>query len=185
MEGAFYMSHKKKRIDLWKEKYEFIKELGRGGNAKVFLVKKYDDDEQLALKSLENLDKEKVIRFLDEIQIMLDNYNDIDGIMPILDYSKEQYWYVMPVAKNIIEYIKENDVNYISITKGVIGLAETLSLLHKKGISHRDIKPANIYFYQNRFFFGDFGLVDFPDDSNDLTTSDRGIGNCSRNEKRS
>lgn len=48
--------------------------------------------------------------------------------------------------------------------------------MHSKEISHRDIKPSNIYYYKDRFYFGDFGLAEFPDNLNDFTKSDKGLG---------
>lgn len=62
------------------------------------------------------------------------------------------------------------------IVSGIVQLTETLGQLHDKGISHRDIKPANIYFYKERFSLSDFGLVDFPENFDDLTRTDRGLG---------
>lgn len=67
----------------------------------------------------------------------------------------------MPIAKPVLEYLNENEVDIERVIDHVIQLCETLEYLHKKGISHRDIKPSNIYFYKERFYFGDFGLLNF------------------------
>ena len=91
----------------------------------------------------------------------------------MIDSNKEQFWYTMPIATPVMRPI--SDKNIEEIIKGVIQLAETLGVLHDKRIYHRDIKPSNIYYYEGRFSFGDFGLVDFPDNP-DLTQSDRGLG---------
>lgn len=43
----------------WEAKYEMIKELGEGGNAKVFLVKDKKTSNEYALKALYNKSEEK------------------------------------------------------------------------------------------------------------------------------
>jgi len=75
-----------------------------------------------------------------------------------------------------VDYILENKLDIEEIVKGIISLSETLEKLHEKDICHRDIKPSNIYYYNNRFAFGDFGLVDFPNNTDDFTKSDKGLG---------
>lgn len=48
--------------------------------------------------------------------------------------------------------------------KCVIYLANAMVVLHCKGIVHRDIKPSNIFFYNNKYGFGDLGLVDYTEE---------------------
>lgn len=159
----------------WHENYEKIGELGEGGNGKVYRVK-CKSNEEYALKELTNGSNEKKTRFIDEINIIKDNCRKVKGIIPIIDYSIDEYWYTMPIAEPVINYIAKNKIGIEDIVKGVIQLCKTLENLHEKGISHRDIKPSNIYYHENRFCFGDFGLVDFPENTNDFTKSDKGLG---------
>lgn len=100
----------------------------------------------------------------------------ITGILPISCYSEDEYWYTMPIAMPVMEYIRINRLTIKDIIVYTVTLCDTLIELHKEGISHRDIKPSNIYFYNDRFYFGDFGLVDFPESENDFTKSDKGLG---------
>src|SRR5699024_6040634 len=113
-------------------------------------------------------------RFKSEIEIAKKYSKSIDGIIPIYESSNTEYWYTMPIAINVVDYIGDKPIKDIVI--GTIQISETLSKLHRKGVSHRDIKPSNIYYYDNRFSLGDFGLIDFPDNFNDFTRSDRGLG---------
>lgn len=156
--------------------YQEIGKLGKGGNATVLHVKNKKNNKDFALKLLTNKQfYEKKQRFTDEIKIMVNNYKEIEGVMPIYDFSYNEYWYSMPIATPILDHLeKKTSINEIVL--GIIQLCETLEKLHEKGISHRDIKPSNIYYYNDRFCFGDFGLVDFPDNINNLTRSDRGLG---------
>ena len=128
-----------------------------------------------ALKELRsnNRSEEKKSRFVSEIMIASDNAAMIPGIIPVIDYSIEDYWYTMPIAQSIMDFVNGKSLN--EIIDGVLQMCETLCKLHDKGIHHRDIKPSNIYYYDGRYAFGDFGLVDFPD-NDDFTKSDRGLG---------
>ena len=157
----------------WTYEYDEIKTLGTGGNADVYLVEDKKEHKQYALKELRNRSREKKIRFINEIIVAQDNYKSIPGIIPIIKSNQEQYWYIMPIAIPVMETL--DSLNITEIVKGVIQLSETLEKLHLKKIYHRDIKPSNIYLYNKRLSFGDFGLVDFPDNQ-DLTQSDKGLG---------
>lgn len=150
--------------------------LGEGGNAMVFRVISNADQSEHALKQLKVRNKEKVGRFQEEISIMADNWKTILGIMPIEDYDLAQLWYTMPVATEIIKYIKDKKPSPTQIVEMFIPLIETFIELHNRGIAHRDIKPANIYWLNDRMYIGDFGLVDFPDNPNDFTSSEMGLG---------
>lgn len=157
----------------WLQWFDEIQSLGEGGNADVYLVREKDTGEKYALKELRNRNEEKRKRFLNEIQIEQENAPNIPGIIPVVMANKEQMWYTMPIAIPVMDVIGK--LNIIKIVGGVVQLAETLCRLHDKKIYHRDIKPSNIYYFENRFSFGDFGLVDFPD-GEDLTRSDLGLG---------
>lgn len=168
--GGMYMAKRKS----WHNQFDVIDELGEGGNAKVYHVKEKTTNKEFALKELYNKSNEKRNRFINEINIAKENSPSISGIIPIIISCEEEYWYTMPIAVKIQGYLKDKSVE--EIVSGVVQLSETLERLHEKGISHRDIKPSNIYFYDNRFSFGDFGLVDFPDNPDDFTQSDKGLG---------
>lgn len=166
------MANTIKRLD----SYEKIKELGSGGNANVYFVRSKENQGEFALKQLYQTSKERRVRFVDEINIIKDNFKEIEGIIPIIDHSIAEHWYTMPIAMPAIDYIRKEKLNIFELVKHMIKLCETLEYLHKKGISHRDIKPANVYYYNERFYLGDFGLVEFSENPNNFTRSDRGLG---------
>lgn len=160
----------------WESQFEKIEQLGEGGNAEVYRVKHNATGQEYALKDLVKGGTEKRSRFLEEIHIMREYGSTITGILPIFYYSEDKYWYAMPVAMPVMQYIKIKKLNIKEIITYTIALCDTLIGLHNEGISHRDIKPSNIYFYNQKFYFGDFGLVDFPESENDFTKSDKGLG---------
>lgn len=159
------------------EKYTVKKHggLGCGGNGEVRIAIHNDTGESIALKCLSKeamVNQEKRERFEDEIITMLKAGEIINGIIPILDYSVEGGWYVMPIAEKIKDHIKNVD----DIVNGIIEIAKTLTELHKRGLSHRDIKPDNMLYYGGRWVLCDFGLVDIPDNPHNLTKNDKRIG---------
>lgn len=172
---------KEEHIKVWNKKYSLIENevLGGGGNAKVYKVKNQKNNKIYALKVLTKNAREPKLRFADEIKIML-QCKDISGVLPILDYSYKKRQYIMPVAQPITDVLHKDDSDTIEFIVAVVSafvqLSQTLSELHQKNIAHRDIKPANLYYYNNSFCFGDFGLVEFPENNNDLTHSDRPLG---------
>ena len=156
--------------------YKIIKQLGEGGNAIVELVEDPDHN-RVALKKLkDNSSRERKERFKYEIDVLKKWSNTVDGIIPIFDYSVSEYWYTMPIATPVMQHIFKNELSPDRIVDYFIELCQTMSTLHNNGISHRDIKPNNIYYYKERFFIGDFGLVDFPDRNKHFTRSDRKLG---------
>ena len=74
--------------------------------------------------------KETKRRFENEILISKENASKILGIIPILEDCKKEYWYTMPIAQPIMQYIKDKEIE--EIVKGIIQLTETLGQLHKK-----------------------------------------------------
>ncbi len=116
---------------------------------------------------------------------------------PIMDFFKPMYDLCskeMEYARSATKKVKPNSEKYGEIqreehlkilklnteyTKSVVAcilrFVNALINIHSKGYSHRDIKPDNLYYYNNDFVCGDFGLVDFPEKAN-ITTSERDLG---------
>lgn len=161
----------------YSQKYTIKKHggLGSGGNGVVRTAIVVATGEEVALKCLSEdamADKEKRERFEDEVNTMLKAGKMITDIIPILEYSIEDGWYVMPVADKIKDHCETVD----DVVNGVLGIAETLVELHKVGLSHRDIKPDNMLYYDGRWVLCDFGLVDIPDNPHNLTKNAKRIG---------
>lgn len=154
------------------------KPLGIGGVARVYGCTRIADGERFAIKILSDKnDKGKVDRFKREIDAIVDIVNHgIDGVLPILDYDKDDLWYVMPLAsslRSIIDNYAKLQQTAIPVTtfrdeilqqnvEGFIMLADTLEKIHTLGYVHRDIKPDNLYVWNGKYCIGDFGIVDLP-----------------------
>ena len=175
---------KKSNYEDWRGKYNELKDRApvEGGNGKVYFVRK--SGEELALKQLKEsfarnggkTSSEKKRRFRREIQIVKSLAKDLPNVIPIYDYSDENFWYVMPIAEGIMEHMTESKNRLIDATNFVLELAETLSRLHDRGVCHRDIKPDNIYFYKGRCCLSDFGIAGIMEPEGRITPADKQLG---------
>ena len=165
-----------KKAQPWEDRYELCEDLGEGGNASVFRVREKSTGKEFALKQLVQKSTEKKARFISEIKIVKEYVDKIDGILPIYEYSEDEFWYVMPIATPVMDHISRSKLTMDGIINAVIQMANTLAKLHEEGISHRDIKPSNIYYHDGKYCLADFGLVDFPENPDDFTRSDKGLG---------
>lgn len=163
--------------------YRIIKHLGSGGNADVFKV--MDKHQQYVAMKLLFVTKirfeKKYARFKDEIRVVKQNQDVIQGIIPVLDMylpdkpdPNDRPWYTMPIAFPLSQYSKRLE-NVDEVIKCIHDLSKVLIMLHEKEIVHRDIKPSNIYYYNDAWVFGDFGLVDYPE-KHDLTEKGESVG---------
>ncbi|MBW7476703.1 protein kinase [Paenibacillus oenotherae] len=164
-------------------KYKIIELLGSGGNANVYKAKDIEGN-LFAVKVLKvgkyPAFNKKYKRFKDEVQVVKSNQTAISGIVPIIecflppDPFKNTPWYSMPIATPLAHIINDDSSMY-DIMECMEQLSSTLMQLHENGIVHRDIKPNNLYYYNDKWAFGDFGLVEYPQKT-DLTAKGESVG---------
>lgn len=144
---------------------------GRSGNGDVWLATSRADGRKGALKLLQHRHRNNNVRqgrFLAEIQVMRECQN-IPGVLQLIDSSSskthlknEPRWFVSEIATPLLDYLKE-DYDLHTVIQACHSFASTLADMHEKGIYHRDIKPDNLFYSENNWLIGDFGLVDFPE----------------------
>lgn len=66
----------------------------------------------------------------------------------------------MPVAEPIGDVVGSQ---LREVVAAMAEVAQTLAVLHSRGISHRDVKKENLFRYHGQFVLGDFGVADYPD----------------------
>ena len=144
--------------------YKIIKEIGRGGMAKVYLARHEGLDRDVAIKVMfPNLatDSSYSERFIREARIVakLSHHN----IVTVFDVGIfEQYHYIameflpgITLDDKIKSGISDNET--LSVIKQVCA---GLYYAHEKGFIHRDIKPENIMFRENgSAVITDFGIA--------------------------
>ena len=105
------------------------------------------DEPDRALKILRRLSQTTYDRLTAEITA-LRMTGDIAGVVPLIeqelprDPEKGPRWFVMPLAEPRTAIL--HGLQPMEIVAAFVPLAETLALLHDRGIHHRDIKPANL-----------------------------------------
>ena len=165
------------------QKYEFIKLIGKGGFAEVYLAKDKLLEREVAIKILLSQhaeDTEIVERFIREARL----YAKFDhkNLIPIYETGivEKNAFLVMKYIngeslKDIVD--RQGSLNSHQTLNVIKGMASALTYIHGKGIIHRDIKPANILIEKatNRIYLADFGIAR-PISSKTLTQTGMLIG---------
>jgi serine/threonine protein kinase len=157
-------------------------QLGRGGNASVFVAVRDGDDAPVALKVINTrkVEREPYQRFVREIGFLRE-HQDIAGLLHLVDAhlpdepsKADQPWLAMPIATPIAEAVRGRPL--ADVLEAAAAIADTLWRLQRDhGIAHRDIKPGNLYELDGAWLIGDFGLVALPD-TDGLTAEGRPLG---------
>ena len=165
------------RKGTYETKYTLLELLNEGGNAWVCRCMRKEAKEEYAIKILKTGKQgEKLSRFTNEIAVMCACGGVTNGVLPIIDADAGSGWYVMPIAKPIESYFEETKAGIKERVEAIVQLAQSLEKLHEKGITHRDIKPDNLFWYQEGYCFGDFGLCEFPVGEEVVTRTDKQLG---------
>lgn len=146
------------------DRYEFVRELGRGGMATVFLAKDLKHERDVAVKVLhpdlaasiggERFEREiRVAAKLQHPHIlgMYDSGN-ADGLL----------YYVMPFieGESLRDKIdREGQLPVEDAIRIALEVSDALGYAHKQNIVHRDIKPENVLLNDGRALVADFGIA--------------------------
>jgi serine/threonine protein kinase len=143
-------------------RYEVEREIGRGGNARIFLATD-PNGLSVALKILhpELLVSVAADRFLREIKLC--SRLNHPHIARLLD-SGEQEWlvyYVMSYAEGptLRERLDGGQFSIPDTLRLAADLLDALDHAHSQGIIHRDVKPANVVLSSEGAILLDFGIA--------------------------
>lgn len=152
------------------DEYTLIKQVGSGGNGRVFSATNENSD-SVAIKFVErNISADKLKRFKNEIHFCECHGNK--SIVEILDRGyvtlndTEYVFYVMPLYAETLRDKMKAQINPEDAVTIFTGLIEGLRHAHKLGTIHRDIKPENIMFSAGSLepIICDFGIAHFAED---------------------
>jgi serine/threonine-protein kinase len=146
------------------DRYEVIREIGRGGMAAVFLARDRTHERMVALKVIrpELAAGVAAARFLQEIHIAAGLSHP--HIAPMLHSGEVAglLYYVMPFAE-------EQSLRQRLAQQGRLPVRDALRIAreaalaldfaHRNGIVHRDVKPDNILLIDGQALLSDFGIA--------------------------
>lgn len=143
--------------------YTFVRPLGSGGQADVFLYQQDSPSRQVAVKVLnqENCDTRILKLFKDEANTMA-SLSDHPNIIKIYETSITQdgrpYISMEYCETAFSEYAEPLDL--ATALKVGINLCDALYAAHKEGFLHRDIKPSNLMVNRRQIVvLSDFGIA--------------------------
>jgi serine/threonine-protein kinase len=146
------------------ERYELMRELGRGGMATVFLARDRKHGREVALKVMRPdltaaLGRE---RFLREIGIAAQLRHP--AIVPLFDSGEADgaLYYVMPyeAGHSLRERLnREGRLPIPDVLAILRDVCDALGFAHQHDIVHRDIKPENVLLAGRHALLADFGVA--------------------------
>lgn len=143
--------------------YRFLRPLGRGRWAYVYLATQLSLNRPVAVKVLTNTDKEFLTRFEREAEVMATVSHP--NIVSVIDRGvmDKQHFIVMEFMDGGSlrdRMTQDHPMDLASARKIISAVADALTCLHGMGLIHRDVKPDNVLFdRQDRIKLCDFGIA--------------------------
>ena len=146
------------------DRYRIDREVGRGGNAIVYLAQDLKHKREVALKLLKPEIAATVgpARFLREIETAARLTHP--HILPVHDSGEAGglIYYVMPLVRGESLRDRLNRDRPLPLDETVRithEIADALGHAHSHAVIHRDIKPENILFIEGHALVSDFGIA--------------------------
>jgi serine/threonine protein kinase len=165
--------------------YSFVKELGRGGTAVVYLALDREARQPVAIKLLQpslSTDEETLQRFAIEARTAaLLQHPNIVGIHAVKRLRSGSLALVMQYVpggtlKDLIR--TQAPLPLRTVEKVVRDVASALAYAHRKGVVHRDVKPENVFVdvKSGSALLADFGIASTNDGITTLTLHGMAVG---------
>ena len=135
------------------EYYDVIRQLGKGGYAKVYEVQNKTTKEIRACKHLSKLSIKNLAKFEREIEILKKaDHPNIIKLYEIFE-SRHSYYLIMEECKGgevfdrIIEHIQKKEMYSERDAANILSqMLSAVEYCHNNGIAHRDLKPENLLY---------------------------------------
>ena len=145
-------------------RYEFVRELGQGAYATVYLARDLKHDRKVAIKVLHADPNSELgeLRFIGEIRMLARLQHP--NILPLHDsgHVETLLYYVMPYVSGDTlrdKIQRERQIRIDTACSITRDIADALEYAHRHGIIHRDIKPENILLSAGHPIIADFGVA--------------------------
>jgi serine/threonine-protein kinase len=162
------------------DRYELLRELGRGGMATEYVARDRKHGREVALKVMDPALAKGVgaARFLREVRIAATLTHP--GIVPVFDSGEvgDPFYYVMPLLRgaSLRDRMRAGPIAPREACLLLAEVADALDAAHRANVVHRDVKPENILIADGRPLVTDFGVAhaaptDFGDSLTDTGVS--------------
>jgi serine/threonine-protein kinase len=152
------------------DRYQFVRELGRGGMAAVYRFHDLRHDRPVALKVLHpelaaNVGPERFRReILTAARLQHSNILTVldSGTAGRPDGGTELLWFAMPFVDGETlrqRLARERQLPVEDAVQIAREAADALEYAHRQGVIHRDVKPANILLAAGHALVADFGIA--------------------------
>ena len=162
------------------DRYELVREIGRGGMATVVLAHDRRHDREVAIKVLlpELTATIGAERFLREIRLVARLQHP--HILPLFDSGEAEglLYFVMPFVDGDTLRARLEREGALALDDAVRLLrqvADALDHAHARGIVHRDLKPENVLLTSGQALLADFGVARGPGDATATALTSIGI----------
>ncbi len=161
-------------------RYELLREIGRGGNAVVYLSQDTRHGRDVAVKILHAhiADTGQRARFFREVDVVARLRHPY--VVPLIDSGEAE-----GVLYYVMSYVEGESLRHRIDAEGALALDEVLALARDvaealdaaqaMGIVHRDIKPQNILLSGAHALVADFGIALAAHGADDERLTERGI----------
>ena len=162
--------------------YEFIRELGRGGMAVVYLATQRSLKRSVALKLLDRNTlgyEELAKRFLNEAHTLAGlRHPNIVTVFDVVESPQGDFICMEYLEHGSLSDRLATGINLQQALSVLTQLASALDTAHARGVVHRDIKPDNVLFRDdNTPVLTDFGIArQFTTDSQRVTQAGLAVG---------
>ncbi|KFI52143.1 serine/threonine-protein kinase [Bifidobacterium biavatii] len=143
----------------------FIRALGRGSTADVYLYRLHHDDRTVAVKvSRGRLDESTGQRMVVEARALaeLGGHPHVLAIHDAGVSSDGRGWLMLAYAPggSLADLIARHTLGAVQVADWGVRLAGALAAAHRLGIAHRDVKPANVLIDEDGMpMLADFGVA--------------------------
>jgi hypothetical protein len=182
-------STRQRRTTSWKSRWERLRDLGRGGQGRTFVVRERNGDgTERVLKVLNDRNNpDRRARLGREVRAL--RSFDCDGIPKVIDDNgdfaepTDELYVVMELVAGLTieDLVKQHGRRTIDeAVLLTLSLLDIIELCHSRGVVHRDIKPDNCLVREGvgqRVTLIDFGLSVNADEDLLLTETEQQVGN--------